>query len=223
MNAGRNKQFLQIRSLPLIIRTLQVFQKDEACHQIIVVANFDEIEDMKQLFAHYEVTKVQAVVSGGRERQESVYAGLQEINHDEGVVLVHDGARPFVRQEEIHQLINKVSANAGAVLAARVKDTIKKGSADQIVTETLMRDELWSVQTPQAFPVELLKRAHEGARTSEFLGTDDASLVEHIGGHIHLVPGSEENIKLTTPYDISIAEMILEGRKEDQHENRARL
>ncbi|AXF56629.1 2-C-methyl-D-erythritol 4-phosphate cytidylyltransferase [Salicibibacter kimchii] len=223
MNAGANKQFLTIRAVPLIVRTLQIFERDEACEAMIVVANKDEIIEMKQLFTEYGLRKVTAIVPGGQERQESVYAGLLEINQSEGVVLVHDGARPFVRPEEIRRLAAEVGETQGAVLATKVKDTIKKGSREQVVTETLARDELWAVQTPQAFSYKLLKRAHDVAKKQDFAGTDDAGLVEHIGGTIRLVPGNEENIKLTTPYDIGIAEMILEERKEDQHENRARF
>ena len=223
MNAGGNKQFLNIRAVPLIVRTLQIFEKDEACETMIVVANKDEIIEMKQLFTEHGLRKVTAVVPGGRERQESVYAGLLEINQSEGVVLVHDGARPFVRPEEIRRLEAEVGETQGAVLATKVKDTIKKGSREQLVTETLERDELWAIQTPQAFSYQQLKKAHDVAKQNDFIGTDDAGLVEHIGGRIRLVPGDEENIKLTTPYDIGIAEMILEKRKEDRHENWTRF
>ncbi|SDJ09637.1 2-C-methyl-D-erythritol 4-phosphate cytidylyltransferase [Natribacillus halophilus] len=222
MNAGGNKQFLNIRSLPLIIRTLRIFQNDEACTAIVVVVNAGEIGDMERLFTHYNVSKVQALVPGGKERQESVYAGLQHLDQA-GIVLVHDGARPFIRQEEIHRLLAEVSDTQGAVLATKVKDTIKKGSDEQFVTETLTRDELWSVQTPQAFSFDMLKKAHEVALNTGFTGTDDASLVEYISGKIRLVPGSEDNIKLTTPDDIGMAEMILGKRKGDEHEDWARL
>lgn len=216
MNAGENKQFLKLQSVPLIVHTLQLFEKDEACEAMIVVANKDEIMEMKQLFSKHGLSKVAAIVPGGRERQESVYAGLLEIKKAESVVLVHDGARPFVRPEEIQQLVAEVGEAQGAVLATKVTDTIKKGSREQMVTETLAREELWAVQTPQAFSYKLLKKAHDAAKKNGFTGTDDAGLVEHIGGRIRLVPGDEENIKLTTPYDIGIAEMILEKRKEDQ-------
>ncbi|QQK74312.1 2-C-methyl-D-erythritol 4-phosphate cytidylyltransferase [Salicibibacter cibarius] len=223
MNAGANKQFLNIQAVPLIVRTLQIFENDEACQAMIVVANKDEIIEMKRLFTDYGLSKVTALVPGGQERQESVYAGLSEIKQTEGVVLVHDGARPFVRPEEIRRLVAEVGETQGAVLATKVKDTIKKGSREQIVTETLARDELWAVQTPQAFSYKLLKKAHDVAKKKAFTGTDDAGLVEHIGGRVRLIPGNEENIKLTTPYDIGIAEMILEKRKEDEDENRARF
>ncbi|QDI91527.1 2-C-methyl-D-erythritol 4-phosphate cytidylyltransferase [Salicibibacter halophilus] len=216
MNAGENKQFLKLQSVPLIVHTLQLFEKDEACEAMIVVANKDEIMEMKQLFSKHGLSKVAAIVPGGRERQESVYAGLLEIKKAESVVLVHDGARPFVRPEEIQRLVAEVGEAQGAVLATKVTDTIKKGSREQMVTETLAREELWAVQTPQAFSYKLLKKAHDAAKKNGFTGTDDAGLVEHIGGRIRLVPGDEENIKLTTPYDIGIAEMILEKRKEDQ-------
>lgn len=216
MNARENKQFLKLQSVPLIVHTLQLFEKDEACEAMIVVANKDEIMEMKQLFSKHGLSKVAAIVPGGRERQESVYAGLLEIKKAESVVLVHDGARPFVRPEEIQRLVAEVGKAQGAVLATKVTDTIKKGSREQMVTETLAREELWAVQTPQAFSYKLLKKAHDAAKKNGFTGTDDAGLVEHIGGRIRLVPGDEENIKLTTPYDIGIAEMILEKRKEDQ-------
>jgi 2-C-methyl-D-erythritol 4-phosphate cytidylyltransferase len=210
MIAGKNKQFIKLGGLPLIAHTLSVFQNDSWCEGIVLAANPTEIEDMGDIVSTYNMTKVKRVTAGGKERQDSVYEGLKCIDSD-GIVLIHDGARPFISVEAIHHVVIDADQSGAAVLAVPVKDTIKK-VASGVITETLERSSLWAVQTPQAFRLPLIQQAHEEARHKGMDGTDDASLVEDIGRPVSIVKGDYQNIKLTTPDDLAFARMILENR-----------
>lgn len=207
MKAGMNKQLMELQNEPLIVRTLKVFENDEWCRGIIVVINEAERTQFEQLFARFHIKKITAIVSGGKERQHSVYNGLKAVKNSD-IVLIHDGARPFVTIELIHQLVNEAKEHGAAIPAVRVKDTVKKVRG-QFVEETVERSSLWAVQTPQAFHVSLVLRAHEQAKKDGYIGTDDASLVERIGGKVKIVEGDYRNIKLTTPDDLLFAEAIL--------------
>ena len=146
------------------------------------------------------------LVPGGAERQQSVFNGLKHVEAD--IVLVHDGARPFIQEELIHQLTEAASLHAGAIVAVPVKDTIKKVQ-DRSVVETVERSSLWAVQTPQAFRVSILYKAHQEAENDQFLGTDDASLLERMGEQVVIIEGDYDNIKITTQEDLYFAEAIL--------------
>ncbi|WP_240377859.1 2-C-methyl-D-erythritol 4-phosphate cytidylyltransferase [Bacillus piscicola] len=211
MKAGRNKQFLMIGQKPLIVRTVSLFANDPLCDQIVVAANQAEISDMTVLLKEWVKSGKVSITTGGDNRQSSVYAGLKQLRKETNLVLVHDGARPFVTRKEIRLLLETAVTEKAAVLGVRVKDTIKRAS-DGIIQETLDRSELWAVQTPQAFGYPILMEAYKQATAVSFNGTDDASLVERIGRKVHIVEGSYDNIKLTTPEDIVSAEAILRKR-----------
>jgi 2-C-methyl-D-erythritol 4-phosphate cytidylyltransferase len=211
MNAGKNKQFLMIDHVPLLIHTLRVFEEDLLCSEIVLAVNEQEVETIHQLVKKYRITKVKKVVVGGKERQQSVYEGLKQIQGNP-VVLIHDGARPFIRMETIHQLIVKTNEEGAAVVAVPVKDTIKQVHYNQI-TATVDRSSLWSIQTPQAFHLDEIKHAHSVAEKENLKGTDDASLLEHLNRPITIVRGDYENIKITTPEDLLFAEAIIKKRK----------
>ncbi|WP_280772099.1 2-C-methyl-D-erythritol 4-phosphate cytidylyltransferase [Salipaludibacillus daqingensis] len=211
MNAGKNKQLLMINHVPLLIHTLRVFEEDLLCSEIILAVNEHEKEVIWSLIKDYQLTKVTKVVIGGKERQQSVYEGLKVIQGNP-IVLIHDGARPFIRKETIHQLIAKVDEEGAAVVAVPVKDTIKQVSQNQI-TATIDRSSLWSIQTPQAFHLEEITYAHEVAVKEEVVGTDDASLLEYMNRPVSIVQGDYENFKVTTPEDLLFAEAIIEKRK----------
>jgi 2-C-methyl-D-erythritol 4-phosphate cytidylyltransferase len=212
MKAGKNKQFIQLRDIPVIVHTLRVFEQDSWCEEIILVVNKDEVDQFKKILASYHIQKVRSLVVGGAERQHSVYNGLQALK-DTGIVLIHDGARPFVTTESIHRLVKVAHEEEAAVLGVRVKDTIKRVQ-DGYIVDTIERSSLWAIQTPQAFLVSLIKEAHEHAQKQSFLGTDDASLVEQMGKRITVVEGDYDNIKLTTPEDLWYAEAILQKREQ---------
>lgn len=209
MKAGQNKQFLSIHGKPLLIHTIEAFTQDLSCEQRIVVINPNERTQIERLLERYGYLNQVTLIDGGEERQDSVYAGLQAINGD-SIVLIHDGARPFVKRESIRELVNKAGDHGAALLAVPVTDTIKQYQAGSL--KTLKRDELYAAQTPQAFRYELILSAHERAKEEHYLGTDDASLVERLGQNVEVVQGSYDNIKLTTPEDIEKAETIINKR-----------
>jgi len=196
MKLNKNKQFLLLEDKPLIIHTLEIFQYDNWCEEIIVVANESEIKQIKQLITTYKILKVKRVVSGGEERQQSVYNGLKSLTKDV-IVLIHDGARPFVKIDHIHDLVKEANRNEAAILAVPIKDTVKESNGRKVL-RTVDRANLWSVQTPQAFQLKAILEAHQWAEQNQFLGTDDASLMEGLNKTISIVSGDYFNIKLTT-------------------------
>lgn len=213
MNAGKNKQFIDLKGEPIIIHTLKVFESDEACAGIVLAVNENEMEVFEELIETYQLTKVIKLVGGGKERQHSVYNGLTCIDDENAVVLIHDGARPFITHDIIHRLVHVTEKTGAAVIAVPVKDTIKRVK-DGVIRDTMERSSLWSVQTPQAFRLSLVKEAHHQAAQEGYLGTDDSSLVERIPHDVVIVEGSYYNIKLTTPDDLIYAEAILKNKKE---------
>ncbi|MCY8546709.1 2-C-methyl-D-erythritol 4-phosphate cytidylyltransferase [Bacillus vallismortis] len=216
MKAGRNKLFIELKGAPVIIHTLRVFDSHRPCEKIILVINEREREDFQQLLTNYPFQTAIELVAGGDERQHSVYKGLKAVKQEK-IVLVHDGARPFIKHEQIDELIAKAVQAGAAILAVPVKDTIKRVQ-DLQVRETIERSSLWAVQTPQAFRLSLLMKAHAEAEHKGFLGTDDASLVEEMeGGSVRVVEGSYTNIKLTTPDDLTSAEAIMESESGNKY------
>ncbi|MBT2667864.1 2-C-methyl-D-erythritol 4-phosphate cytidylyltransferase [Bacillus sp. ISL-4] len=206
MKAGKNKLFIELSGIPIIVYTLRVFEEDPDCRGIILSINPAEKDYFSQLIAAYGLKKVKKLVMGGKERQQSVYNGLQHAGEE--IILVHDGARPFINLEQISELTTAASLHGGAVIAVPVKDTIKKASNNKVV-ETVERSSLWAVQTPQAFRVSILKSAYEQAEAEAFLGTDDASLLERINEQVVIIEGNYDNIKITTQEDLYFAEAIL--------------
>lgn len=216
MKAGRNKLFIELKGDPVIIHTLRVFDSHRQCDKIILVINEQEREHFQHLLSDYPFQTSIELVAGGDERQHSVYKGLKAVKQEK-IVLVHDGARPFIKHEQIDELIAEAEQTGAAILAVPVKDTIKRVQ-DLQVSETIERSSLWAVQTPQAFRLSLLLKAHAEAERKGFLGTDDASLVEQMeGGSVRVVEGSYTNIKLTTPDDLTSAESIMESESGNKH------
>lgn len=209
MGADKNKILIELDGLPIIERTIQCFHNDEHCRGIYIAAQADEVELMTVLASKYN--KVKRVVEGGSERQYSIHNALRYIE-DEAIVMVHDAARPFVSYETIEKLYVAASNYGAAIAAVPTKDTIKEVHKN-IVTSTPNRKLMYLVQTPQAFNTTLLKDAYEMAIRDDFLGTDDASLVERKGVDVHVVMSTYDNIKITTPDDLMYAQMILRKRE----------
>ncbi|MBS4193387.1 2-C-methyl-D-erythritol 4-phosphate cytidylyltransferase [Bacillus sp. FJAT-49705] len=212
MGAGKNKILLELNQLPIIIHTLRVFEMDEDCEGIILAVNPQDEDEMKSLLDKHQITKVTSFVSGGKERQHSIYNALKQVGQ-EGIILVHDAARPFLDKNLLRSLIEAAKTSGAAILGVPVKDTVKKATGN-FVAETVERTSLWAVQTPQAFRFSILFEAYRKAEEDNFLGTDDASLVERLGKDVVIVEGSYDNIKLTTPEDLYFAEAIIRKRIE---------
>lgn len=215
MGLGRNKQFLELQGRPLLIHTLQQWEKSSDIKEITVVVGPGEVEKVQEMIHKEQWCKDYTVVVGGNERQESVYQGLLALDtppHPD-IVLIHDGARPFFALGEIEELIEKARLYGAAVLAVPMKDTIKRVTSQGQIEETLDRSKIWAIQTPQAFTYSLIFQAHQWARKKSILATDDASLVEKLNKPVYIVQGSYNNIKLTTPEDIDLAEFLLQRRR----------
>lgn len=206
MKAGKNKLFIELSGTPIIVYTLRVFEEDPNCRGIILSINPAEEDYFKEMIASFEFKKVHKLVAGGKERQQSVYNALKHVGEE--IILVHDGARPFIDQKQISELTSAASLHGGAIIAVPVKDTIKKAN-DRSVMETVERSSLWSVQTPQAFRASILINAHEKAEADSFLGTDDSSLLERIDEQVIIIEGNYDNIKITTQEDLYFADAIL--------------
>ncbi len=206
MKASKNKLLLELQGCPIIIHTLKVFEQDPNCNGIYLAINEDDRAELEKHIAHHQLHKVQKLVQGGEERQHSVCNALKHVTEE--LVLVHDGARPFIKQTVIKSLVSHASQSGAAIAAVPVKDTIKKVINNE-VEETIDRSSLWMVQTPQAFRTSLLIQSHEEAQAEQYLGTDEASLVERMDVTVGIVESDYDNIKLTTPEDLYFAEAIL--------------
>ncbi len=212
MGENVNKQFLCIKDKPIFAYTLAVFENLPEVSEMIVVTRSEDIPAVKALAERYGISKVKAVVSGGATRQESVFLGLQFV-HEE-YVLIHDGARPFVTEEEINAVLEALLSYNAALPGVPVKDTIKRVNAEEEAVETLQREALMAVQTPQGFRTRMIFDAHKKVRKEGIAVTDDASVAEYMGIPVKIVKGSYQNIKITTPDDIVLAQAILSERQE---------
>jgi 2-C-methyl-D-erythritol 4-phosphate cytidylyltransferase len=210
MKTSGNKLFLETGGLPVLARTLEVFENCSVADEIILVVNEnDKAYCRDNIVDKHGYQKVKKIIHGGETRQESVFNGLMEVDAECRVIAVHDGARPFIKKEIISECIRTAYNYGAACVAVPVKDTVKIVNREGMVVQTPDRSMLWSVQTPQAFKHEILLDAHKKAKESKFKGTDDAVLVERCGYPWKIIPGSYENIKITTSEDLILAEAII--------------
>lgn len=200
------KQFLPIGGVPMLLRALRPFTSHPEVARVVVVLPAAHAERPPAFLAPLAGAAL-SIVAGGRERTESVAAGLRALGAECEVVLVHDGARPFVERRVIDAVIAHARAGEGAVAAVPVSDTLKEQAPGDalLVHRTVSRERLWRAQTPQGFPRRLLERAYAGAGSA---ATDDAALVEACGGAVRLVPDTVRNLKITTPDDLVLAEAL---------------
>jgi len=207
------KQFLRVRGVPLLARTLLALRAAGSIDTLILVVPPDQADRCRDEVLLPFGLVVDGLVPGGEDRQASVFAGMQAAPAETDLILVHDGARPFVTPEIIHQAIAAAAEVGAAVVALPVTDTIKRADGDLRVCGTPRREELWAAQTPQVFRAALFREAHARALAEGFRTTDDSALVERLGCAIRLVPGSRENLKITTPADVLLAELLLARRE----------
>lgn len=216
MGTKESKQYLQLADKPILVHTLELFQSMDTVKEAVLVVGSDDVERCRNWVTHYGITKVKSVVAGGDERQHSVYCGLKALSTD--WVMVHDGVRPLVTAAAVQSCCAKAEQSGAAVLAVPVKDTIKQVDEAGVIVSTPDRRSLWAIQTPQAFRRVLLLEAHERARAEQFIGTDDAMVVERLGANVIVAEGEYTNIKITTPEDLPWAEFLLTKRRADQAE-----
>ena len=209
---GVNKILLPLGERKVIGVTMQAFQSCESVSEIVIVAREEDIPAIKLEAEAAGITKLTACVTGGSTRQDSVINGVRKISPDTELVAVHDGARPLVKPEHIEMVIKDASVFGGAVLGVPVKDTIKTVD-DGLITDTPPRSSLYITQTPQIFTRRLYFEGIDFALEHGLDFTDDCQLVEAIGGKVAMTVGDYTNIKITTPEDIHIAEILLKQKK----------
>jgi 2-C-methyl-D-erythritol 4-phosphate cytidylyltransferase len=205
---GADKAFLELGGKPLIAWSVDILQASDSINEIVLVLHKNKLDAGRDLMKKHKWSKITGICAGGELRQDSVRNGILSIGKSDWV-LVHDGARPFLTEKLIADGIKAAAETGAAVCCTDVKDTIKLVDDNEIVTQTLNRNRLRAVQTPQVFRLDLLKKAYE-LISSEV--TDDAGIVEKAGYRVKLYAGDYENIKITTPEDLLLAEIIAKGR-----------
>ena len=211
---GINKLLQPLDGVPVLVRTLTALQRAGRIDEIVVAAREEDVVEISRLCRTYGITKCAKVVRGGESRTHSVLLAVLEARPDAELLAVQDGARPLVTPELIDAVAEAAARTAAAAPAVPVKDTVKVVRADGTVDRTLDRDALRAVQTPQIFEASILKAALQSALEAGAAVTDDCSAVERLGKRVYLVEGDEENLKITTPVDLLLAEAILKDREE---------
>lgn len=219
---GADKVMLELGCMPVLARTLLAFQNCDAIDEIIVVTRMEKVEEVASLCKKYGVTKAGKVIRGGKTRMESALAGVSEVRSGAKLIAIHDGARPFVTDEVIRRTVDAAAAYMSAVPVIRSTDTLKTIDKDGLIIGSVDREHTVRVQTPQVFNADLIKGALTKAVSDGLTLTDDCSAIEIMGIKTHTVDGDEDNIKLTTPRDIQLGELILKTRG-DYSEDRTRL
>lgn len=213
MGSNLNKQFIKIKDKPMLYYSLKTFSNNKFIDGIILVCGENEIEYCrKEIIDKYNIGKILKIVAGGKERQESVFNGLKAIDDCE-IVLIHDGARPFVSDNIIENGISYAKIYGACTCGVKLKDTIKVKDDIGFSYSTLDRNKLFSVQTPQCFKYDLIFNCHKRLIKDKVVVTDDTTVVEHYDNKVYLYEGSYDNIKVTTPEDLYMAEIIVEKIK----------
>lgn len=228
---GKNKPFQILGGKPLIVWSLETLVSVNEIVDVIPVFKAEDMEHGQNIIEEYNLSKIKRIAPGGKERQDSVYNGLKLIEDTESIVLIHDGVRPLIDKDLIENVIKELLIPPappppeaevkggmgglhgvdGVILGVPVKDTIKEAE-DGIIKSTLKRSSLWAIQTPQVFLYSSILQAYDRAMKEGFYSTDDAALVERNSGKIKVVMGSHKNIKITTPEDLAIAEVLLRNK-----------
>lgn len=210
MGASTNKQFLNINNKPVLYYALKTFSNSKLIDGIIIVCPDNGVDYCKkEIVEKYKINKVLKIVTGGEERQDSVYNGLKAIEDCE-IVLIHDGVRPFVTNDIIKNGIKYAKLYGACTCGITSKDTIKIKNKEGFSSETPDRNTVFLVQTPQCFKYDLIMDCHQKLLEESIKVTDDTTVVEHYGHKVYLYEGSHRNIKITTPEDLHIAEKIVE-------------
>ncbi|NLC31473.1 MAG: 2-C-methyl-D-erythritol 4-phosphate cytidylyltransferase [Candidatus Moranbacteria bacterium] len=214
MKAGKNKTLLELDNKPLIYYAIKNFEKSKLISKIVLVVREGEEKYFNDIVKKYNFKKIIAVISGGEERQYSAHNGIKFIEDKFGkfkkmIVLFHNGANPFVSQNEIKNVVTEALKYGAAAVAHKTKDTIRRVNDANLSSGVIEREGLWNMQTPQAIEFSLAKRVFKKAQEDNFLGTDDVSLVERLGKKVKIIEASENNFKITTPLDLELARIVL--------------
>jgi len=208
MRTDRPKQLLALNGTPILVHTIRKFDACKVIDYVIVTAPREAVDEIKNLVKSAGFKKSVVVIEGGERRQDSVAMGLQRLQPGTDIVAVHDGVRPFVPVEDIENVVEQAKVGGAAILGVPIVETVKHAKRE-FVESTLTREHLVLAQTPQVFRTDILKRAFELAAKDEYYGTDESSLVERLGNPVAIVRGSERNIKITRPNDLTLARAFL--------------
>lgn len=209
---GKSKQFLFLENVPVLARSIMAFEEIESVSEIIISTRKQDFETVNSFVSQYSLKKVRAVIEGGATRQDSIFAAVSKVSDEADLIAVHDGARPLIKKETIEAVIRKAAECKAAACAVQVKDTIKIVDERGKVVSTPERSSLRAVQTPQVFSYPLYREAMEKVLKEEKQYTDDCQLIESMGVPVYLTEGDYENIKITTPDDLSVAEKFIKER-----------
>lgn len=209
MGTGADKAFLSLGSKPVVAWSLLAFERCADVDQIVLVVRKEQLVAAKAVARMFGISKLRAIVAGGAKRQDSVMNGMKQLDSDTRVVVVHDGARPCVTSETISEVVKQARRSNAVVVGRRIWDTVKFVEKGTTITRTENRSKLWTVQTPQAFSVSLLKRAYDAVVKAETEVTDDASAVELLGEQVKIFESELPNFKITTVEDLQIASAIV--------------
>ena len=218
MGRELSKQYLSLGGKPILVHTLNVFEKCPLVDALLVVVPPPDVEAVRtEMLPRWNLKKLAGVIPGGKERQDSVRAGIETLDRDTDIVIVHDAVRPFITAKLIEDCIRAAAEEGAATVGVPVKDTVKEVGADGRVMRTCDRNLLWLTQTPQAFRRDIIENAHRAAVRDGYRGTDDTSLVERLGIAVRMIRGDYGNIKITTPEDLVIAEALLAASQQAEH------
>lgn len=210
MKATVRKQYLRLKDRPVLAQTLKAVDACGLIDEIILVVPKEDIDFCRQqITGPLTLSKAVRLVAGGKTRQMSVYHGLMAIKDESGLVVIHDGVRPFVRPEQFVAGIEVADECGACILAVPADDTLKSVKKNNLIEKTVDRQSIWQAQTPQTFRTSLIKEAHELAVEKGIVGSDDALLVERAGRQVRVIKGSKYNIKITTREDLLMAEAII--------------
>jgi len=205
---GEDKLLLSVAGKPVIMHAIEAFERCKLINEIIVVTSHDKVELISEMCADYALTKVKIVIKGGETRLESVLNGVYAASKKSKLIAIHDGARPCISSEIIEEIIKKAAVYNAAAPGVQITSTVKR-VIDGVITETVDRDSLIKIQTPQIFRAEIIKAALSNAKRKQLEITDDCMAVEAIGVPVRVVEGSRKNIKITTPDDLQLAQQYL--------------
>ncbi|MCK9362356.1 MAG: 2-C-methyl-D-erythritol 4-phosphate cytidylyltransferase [Syntrophales bacterium] len=216
MGGSISKQYLLLSGKPVLVRALQPFQDSPLIDEIMLaVPEEDVVQVRENIVERYFLSKLNRVVAGGKERQDSIRNALACIADETEIIVIHDGVRPLVTTELIEMAIERAGKLGAVATGIGIRDTVKRVDKTGKIEETVLRDGLWLTQTPQAFKRDILLAAYRVAEETGFYGTDDASLVEKAGIPVWMIPGDRENLKVTTQEDMMICARILQYREKD--------